>query len=221
MVARSAFALAVVSSLALSACGGSEKKVETAKSTGCPSGMIEVAGKTASATFCLDRTEATVGSFLECVGKARCSSPGEGRECNRDNLATQLHPVNCVDAKQSEAYCAAQGKRLPTEEEWEWAARGGTAGPRDLGPGTCWSGGMPQHGTCPVARRGSEENALGLLDMAGNVAEWTSSGTEDARSVRGGAYASQSPGDLAPAARRVVAPSTRSPAIGLRCAKSL
>ena len=220
MAARAALVLALVSSLTVVACGGGEKKVEAPKSTGCPSGMVEVIGKTAASTYCLDRTEVTLGSYLECVGKALCSNVGEGRDCNRDSLATQLHPVNCVDAKQSEAYCAGQGKRLPTEDEWEWAARGGKAGARDLGPGTCWSGGMPQRGTCPVDRRGAEENALGLVDMAGNVAEWTSSGTDDARTVRGGGWGSTAAGDLAPTARHVVTPATRNAGLGFRCAKA-
>ena len=218
MAARSLCLLALVSSL-LPACGGGDKKVEAPKAEGCPGGMVEVAGK--SAKLCFDRTEVTLGNYLECVGKAVCSTPSAGRECNRDTLAAQLHPVNCVDAKQGEAYCTSQGKRLPTEEEWEWAARGGKAGARDPGAGTCWSGGMPQRGTCPVDRRGAEENALGLVDMAGNVAEWTSSGTEDARSVRGGAWSSTAPGDLAPAARHVVTPATRNPGVGFRCAKDL
>ena len=200
------------------ACGGAEKKTERPTAVGCPAGMVEVSGR--GSAFCLDRTEVTVGSYLECVGRALCTAPGTGRDCNRDTLTTQLHPVNCVDARQGDTYCAAQGKRLPSEEEWEWAARGGKAGARDLGAGTCWSGGVLQHGTCAADRRGAEENALGLVDMAGNVGEWTSSGTEDARSVRGGAWTSTMPTELGAGARHVLTPGTRNPGVGFRCAKS-
>jgi hypothetical protein len=216
----SSLAFASLLVLLVPACGGSDKKVEKPVASGCPAGMIEIEGKAGKPSFCLDRTEVTVGNYLECVGKALCTSASEGRDCNRDSLSTQTHPINCIDANQAEAYCGAIGKRLPTEDEWDWAARGGKSGPRDPGAGTCWSGGMPQRGTCPTDRRGADESSLGVVDLVGNVAEWTSSGTDDARTVRGGAWSSTAPGDLRPDARHVVKPTLRNPGVGFRCAKT-
>jgi len=53
---------------------------------------------------------------------------GDHAGCNWRRADRRNHPVNCVDWAQSKAYCERQGKRLPTEDEWEWAARGGVNG---------------------------------------------------------------------------------------------
>jgi formylglycine-generating enzyme required for sulfatase activity len=83
---------------------------------------------------CLDATEVTVAAYAAC---ASCERPVltvefegltpnarsfESQFCNRSDAAD--HPVNCVDWAQARAYCASIAKRLPTEAEWELAARG-------------------------------------------------------------------------------------------------
>lgn len=203
----------------LPACGGKEKPPEAPKAATCPDDTIELSrgGK----RFCMERTEVTVNAYLECVGKAQCSAASEGRECNRDTLQAQSHPVNCVDATQAEGFCAYRGRRLPTEQEWEWAAGGAGKGAPEPAAGACWSGGMPQHATCATDRRGAQDNGLGIHDLAGNVAEWTSSGDAAHRVVRGGAYSSNAPADLKPDARRTVSETTRHPGLGFRCVVSL
>jgi formylglycine-generating enzyme len=112
------------------------------------------------------------------------------------------HPVTHVAAEDAAAYAAWAGKELPTEAEWEFAARGGLDGavftwgddefPKGKVMANTWRGEFPwqslkppgKRGTSPV--RGFPPNGYGLYDMAGNVWEWTSdyfTASRDASSV--------------------------------------
>jgi len=97
------------------------------------------------------------------------------------------HPVVHVSWHDAQAYCEWAGTRLPSEAQWEYAARGGLEGARypwgdelvDEGRGVCqiWRGRFPDQPApdwtpAPVAAASFEANGYGLYQMAGNVWEW-------------------------------------------------
>ncbi|HOX42958.1 MAG TPA: SUMF1/EgtB/PvdO family nonheme iron enzyme [Myxococcota bacterium] len=121
--------------------------------------------------FLLDATEVTVAAYARCVEVGRCNVPRAVGARTWGAVGKEQHPVNCVDWSQAKGYCEWAGKRLPTEAEWEKAARGGAPGARydDL-EAIAWYEGNSGGATHPVGKK--QPNAFGLYDMLGNVWEW-------------------------------------------------
>jgi len=114
-------------------------------------------------SFYMDKYEVTQLQYLDAIGK----NPSYFGEC-------WLCPVEKVNFYQASQYCTKMGKRLPTEAEWEKAARGGTSGwyywDQDHMDLYAWYGNNAGKRTRPVGTR--NPNRYGLYDMAGNVWEW-------------------------------------------------
>ena len=148
------------------------------------------------------------------------------------------HPVVHVSWNDAQAYCAWADTRLPSEAEWEYAARGGLEGKifpwgDELEPGgehrmNVWQGTFPRHntradgfvGTCPVTT--FEPNGYGLFNMTGNVWEWCEDEFRAGhRSTRGGSYLCHASycRRYRVAARNAMTPDSTTGNTGFRCAR--
>ena len=144
--------------------------------------------------FCLDRTEVTVAAYARCVSAGTCAAPETGDYFTSGVRGAEDHPVNGVSWDDATTYCRWAGVRLPTEAEWEYAARG-TAGraypwgeqpPDGVRANVCgaeceWAAASEfrsrdaYRGTAPVGSFAAGTTVDGVADLAGNVWEWTSS----------------------------------------------
>jgi len=187
--------------------------------------------------FWIDRTEVT---FAQIARVARAGGARPKLERLRELRGRDEYPATHITWHDAFAYCRMVGKRLPTEAEWEYAARG-TDG-RRYPWGETWDPDRARHegsgggqGPGPVGSHPGGASPFGVLDMAGNVWEWVSSlekpypyvaadGREDPsapgpRVIRGGAWKFK-PRALRTTSRHSVDPTTRAPIIGFRCAQS-
>ena len=192
---------------------------------------------TLSRGFWIATAEVTFGQyrrFAEATGSPMPALP---------NWAGDAHPAVEVSWGQAAAYCRWAGGRLPTEAEWECAARGGVAGLRYPGGADIshddanfdGTGGRDQWmKSSPVAS--FPPNGLGLFDVSGNVWEWCADWYEErfyarspavdptgpaegkARVVRSGCWTSD-PGRLRTSYRFSLDPSDSQVSVGFRCVR--
>ena len=172
---------------------------ENAQTASRPAHRVNLKG------FWIDRYEVTNAQYAECVAVRYCTEPRDLSSASRPDYFTNEayagYPVIHVDWNQAKAYCSWAGKRLPTEAEWEKAARGSGS---NLYP---WGNTVPdvlpmqvnQFGagdTVPVDSFPEGASPYGAYNMAGNVWEWTAdqydpyyygkSPSDDPKSVTGG-----------------------------------
>ena len=233
--------------------------------------------------FCIDQHEVIAADYADCADDGPCSAAAttvhgeslpeiqlatEGDLCNGDRVTRRRHPVNCVTWHQADTYCRARGGRLPSEQEWEWAARGGEQqrtyawGEEKPGPdlvnacdGECtrylaekdkkaWTGLFAgKDGDAGTAKTGSHRRGAGrgrVLDLAGNVWEWTASSeaayrgasatyegggeavggpAPDLRAIRGGGFMSEEDDEVRVTARRLLGAKDRRTDVGFRCVR--
>lgn len=135
--------------------------------------------------YLMDRREVTVSEFDACVRVGRCKAPPFERGAERFKQAN--FPVTLVTWQEAQAFCAFRGARLPTEAEFERAARG-PAG-RRFPWGQLPNSRLANHGRlgvdltdgtdgfaelAPVGSFNAGRTPDGFLDLAGNAAEWVS-----------------------------------------------
>ncbi|HZK17093.1 MAG TPA: SUMF1/EgtB/PvdO family nonheme iron enzyme [Anaerolineaceae bacterium] len=136
--------------------------------------------------YLIDRYEVTNSQYRQCVEDGACKAPRSNASSSREDYfsdpAYDLYPVVYINYADAQAYCEWAGMRLPTEAEWEKAARGSQA---NLYP---WGNHDPD---CTLANSLNNPNATscvgdttmvgsyplgssqyGVMDMAGNVWEW-------------------------------------------------
>ncbi len=226
--------------------------------------------------FWIDRTEVSNAqwqAFLTATGRAPSAELQEyAWKDGRIPAGEEKHPVSCVTLAEAKAFARWAGKRLPTEIEWEYAARGGegrlwpwgnafdgadptpslmadSASQPDRTRGAerarCGMSDARRFGSDPVGTHASGASPFGVLDLAGNVWEWTSSRfvaypeggalraklahhkdddrftavfNRDAFVVRGGSFLSDRV-ELLSALRQATGPNTALNSVGFRCVR--
>jgi formylglycine-generating enzyme required for sulfatase activity len=197
--------------------------------------------------YYIDKYEVTNALYKACVGEGFCGPPQENGSYDRvhyyDNSEFDNYPVISVDWNQAKTYCEWRGTQLPTEAQWEKAARGpdGRTYPWGEGP-DCSKANYKgcQSDTAVVGGYESGISPYGLYDMAGNVWEWVADWYSDAyyqssplsnplgpesgelklKIFRGGSWAKDEI-SLRSAHRGWLAASLWSNLVGLRCARDV
>ena len=195
--------------------------------------------------FRIDRTEVAQQDYQRCVEANLCAPP---RVADGDaRLSLPAQPVTGVTWSDAQRFCAWVGGRLPTEAEWERAARGNSA--RRFPWGNVYNSRVANHGSpaggtdahdgydyaAPVGALRDGKSAYGLLDMAGNVWELTAdrydhdayassarvdpraAGDGDEVAMRGGSWRSPSY-TLRVTQRASIKREEARPDVGFRCA---
>jgi len=200
-------------------------------------------------SFYMDIHEVTVSEYADCVKTGACREPknkDENKYCNWGYPNRGDYPANCVPWRQAWDYCAWSGKRLPTEAEWEYAARGSDARIYPWGNerGSCANAvifegenGCGRDSAWPVMSKPKGKSPFGLYDMAGNLWEWCQDWYDETwysrmpeknpvnqnnytrRVIRGGSWNTDFR-FIRSSNRDRLDPSEQDPSVGFRCVRS-
>lgn len=184
--------------------------------------------------YYVDETEVSNAEY-----RRFCDATGHTPPQTPDYAAHPDDPVGGVSYSDAAAYAMWAGKRLPSEEEWEKAARG-TDGRTYPWGNTAWTDGVPNQ-LQPVTSEPLRRSPYGAYNMAGNVWEWTSdpytpttadnaamkrllsgeSFSADWRIIKGGSFSTGGSADFSITKHRGLPVDARSPWIGIRCVRSV
>jgi formylglycine-generating enzyme required for sulfatase activity len=199
--------------------------------------------------FSIDRYEVTNQRYAACVQAGVCSLPKLRSSAKRERYFDQAefahYPVVFVGWEQADRFCRWDKGRLPTEAEWELAARGPAPSTRVFPwgdePADCTKANMGGPQSCVgdtdlVGRRPTGASPWGVMDLAGNVWEWTADWYDAAyysrtpardprgpangrlKVMRGGCWASGAD-SLRVSCRKAELPGTWAPNVGFRCVR--
>jgi formylglycine-generating enzyme required for sulfatase activity len=164
--------------------------------------------------ICMDKYEVTQAEYERVIGTNPSEFKGGFFDSGDD------HPVEGVTWHEAKEFCQKMNKRLPTEREWEKAAKAGTTtkyywGNEHDGAYT-WTARSGESGTHTVGQK--KPNNYGLYDIYGNVWEWTDSNYDSSKKVlRGGSW-DDDPGGVR-SDRIGSGPTVRNNDVGFRCSK--
>lgn len=186
---------------AIAAANGQQSLPSSERMTRIPAGTytvgVDVAGDTYAPSqqvsldeYWIDQYEVTNSQYAQFVSSTEYGPPSDWPN-GQMPAEEENHPVDGVSWESAAAYCRWAGKRLPSEAEWEVAARGSEG---RLFP---WGNNqsvvpLPQSGTYAVGSKPTNQSPFGVFDMAGNVWEWVDEpyaplATEGYQVLRGGA----------------------------------
>jgi formylglycine-generating enzyme required for sulfatase activity len=191
--------------------------------------------------YYMDKYEVTNVAYKQCVDSGTCQLPADVNRYNDPYYSD--HPVVYVDWNMAKTYCEWRGARLPTEAEWEKAARGSDGRTYPWGDGMDCNKANSQSvcvsDTTKVGSYESGKSPYGIYDMAGNVWEWVNDWYDEQyyqsspasnplgpdsgqyRVLRGGSWSDNGGTSVRSAFRLMYVPEHTDYLVGFRCSRSI